>query len=138
MPTTPVRLLLLYHRCSVVIVRGIITFPPLLTLHRHDILLPLEHITPRCPLLALPPTLADLALCIPHDAQGARVPISGVGGGLEPEAALDLQPRVAGEVADVPQGVGLALKEGHDDGGAGGQGGQGALEEGDEERLVMA
>lgn len=61
---------------------------------------------------------------------------------LEAETVLELEPRVAGEVADVPEGVGLALEEGDDDGAAAGEGrggrGEGALEEGDEELLVVA
>lgn len=61
---------------------------------------------------------------------------------LEAKAALELQPRVAAEVADVPEGVGLALEEGDDDGTLRGEGrggrGEGALEEGDEELLIVA
>lgn len=68
--------------------------------------------------------------------------IARVRGGLEAKAALELQPRVAAEVADVPEGVRLALEEGDDDGATSGEGrggrAEGALEEGDEELLVVA
>lgn len=45
---------------------------------------------------------------------------------------------MTGQIAHVPESVWLALEESDDDGGAGGQGWYGALEEGDEERLVVA
>lgn len=61
---------------------------------------------------------------------------------LKSKAALELEAGVAAEVADVPEGVGLALEEGDDDGAAagerGGGRGEGALEEGDEQLLVVA
>lgn len=62
--------------------------------------------------------------------------------GLEAKAALELEAGVAAKVADVPEGVGLALEEGDDDGATGGERGggrgEGALEEGDEQLLVVA
>lgn len=64
--------------------------------------------------------------------------VARVGRRLEAEAAVDLEPRVAGEVADVPEGVGLALEEGDDDGAPRGEGAEGVVEEGDEEGLVVA
>lgn len=66
------------------------------------------------------------------------MPVPGVRARLEAKAALDLEPGVAREVADVPEGVGLALEERDDDCGARRQGGDGALEEGHEEGLVVA
>lgn len=92
-------------------------------------------------MLALPAG-ALLALLVPHDAKRPRVVVARVRGRLEAKAALELEPRVAAEVADVPEGVGLALEDGDDDGAAAGEGcggrGEGALEEGDEELLVVA
>lgn len=58
--------------------------------------------------------------------------------GLEAEAPLDLQAGVAGEVADIPESVWLALKQGDDDGAAGREREQRAPEEVDEELLVVA
>ncbi|KAI6751044.1 hypothetical protein HG530_013958 [Fusarium avenaceum] len=55
-----------------------------------------------------------------------------------PSVRACLYPGVTGQIAHVPEGVWLALEERDDDGGAGGQGWYGALEEGDEERLVVA
>lgn len=45
--------------------------------------------------------------------------VTGVRTGLEFEGALDLEADVAGEVLDVPKGVGFAFEEGDDDGGVG-------------------
>lgn len=59
-------------------------------------------------------------------------------GGLEAEAALDLQAGVAAQIADVPQGVRLPVEECDDDGAAGREGQQRAREEVDEELLVVA
>lgn len=56
----------------------------------------------------------------------------------EPKAALDLQAGVAREVLYVPQRVGLAFKERHDDGAAVVERGEDALEKRDEEFLVVA
>jgi hypothetical protein len=53
--------------------------------------------------------------------------------GLELEASLDLQSRMASEVADVPERIGLAFEEGDDYGPAGSETWKGFLEEGDEE-----
>lgn len=42
--------------------------------------------------------------------------VTGVRAGLELEGALDLEADVAGEILDVPKGVGFAFEEGDDDG----------------------
>lgn len=57
---------------------------------------------------------------------------------LEAETPLDLQTRMAAEVADIPERVGLALEQRDDDGPARSEGEQGPLEELDEEFLVVA
>ena len=64
---------------------------------------------------------------------------------LKAKAPLHLQAAVPAEVAHVPERVGLAFEEGDDDtaawgewGGGGGARGCDALEEGDEELLVVA
>ncbi len=84
-----------------------------------DIILPDEDVGPRGAVLALP-AAARLSARASDDAQGAGVAVAGVRGGLEAEAALDLQAGVAAEVADVPQRVRLALEQRDDDGAAGG------------------
>lgn len=105
------------------------------------LLLPHKHIAPGRSIFALP-ARALLSLLVPHDAKRPRVVVARISRRLEAKAALELEPRVAAEVADVPEGVGLTLEEGDDDGAAAGEGrggrGEGALEEGDEELLVVA
>lgn len=97
-----------------------------------------EHVAPRGPVLALPPA-ADLAVPpAAHDAERPRVVVARVRGGLEAEAALDLQAAVPREVAHVPQRVRLALEQRDDDGAPGREGRDGAPEEGHEELLVGA
>lgn len=114
---------------------------PLLAYLALYFLLPHKNIAPRRPVLALP-ARALLPLLVPHDAKSASVVIARVRVCLKSEAALELEAGVAAEVADVPEGVGLALEEGDDDRAAaskGGRGrGEGALEEGDEQLLVVA
>lgn len=128
----------IYYAISVLIVGRIVTLSSLLPYYGDNIFLPFKHETPRRSLLTLPPTLAHLALRIPHHTQRSRVLIPRVSTGLEAEATLDLQTSVTGQIAHVPEGVWLTIEERDDDGGAGGQGWYGALEEGDEEGLVMA
>lgn len=133
--------------CSVVLVVGNLS-RPLAPLARRAIhgrrVVPLPHkdVAPSTPVLALPPAAAPVPTvgAAPHDAERARVGVPRIRRGGEGEAALDLQAGVAGEVAHVPEGVGLALEKGDDDGATrlGGQGAQGRGEEGHEQGLVVA
>lgn len=67
--------------------------------------------------------------------------IAGISSRLKAEATVYLKLRMAGEVADVPEGVRLALEERDDYGATGSEGGgasDSALEEGNDELLVSA
>lgn len=124
----------------IIVILLIVSPLPLLRRRHHrfrHLVLPHKHIAPCRAVLALPPT-ADLPQLVAHGAQRAGVVVAGVRGRLEAEAPLDLQPGVARQVADVPERVGLSLEQRDDNGTAGGKREQGALEEVDEELLVVA
>src|SRR5689334_20429488 len=86
-------------------------------LGRHaDIFLALEDIAAGGAILALPGRLAVLGAGL-DDAEGPRVVVAWVALPGKPEASVDGEAGVAGEVADVPEGVGLAVEYCDDDGG---------------------
>lgn len=123
-----------------------IQLPPLPLLHGgldHDrprhLILPHKDIAPRNAVLALPRAATELAGGLAtHGAQRAAVAVARERGGLEAEAALDLQAGVARQIAHVPQRVRLALEQRDDNGAARRERELRALEEGDEELLVVA
>lgn len=96
-----------------------------------------KNITPRRPLLSLPPA-TNIPLLVPHHAQCPRVVITRIRGRLEAKTPFDLQARVASQIADIPEGVGLTLEQCDDNGTTGSEAEQGAFEELDEQFLIVA
>lgn len=110
---------------------------PLLGYWLGRLVFPREDVAPGRPVLALP-AASDLTLLVLDGTQRPGVMVARVGRGLEAKTPFDLQARMAAQVSDIPQGVGLGLEEGDDDGSSGGKGEHGTFEEVNEEFLVVA